>query len=501
MITNTFIHSLNQFSAVLLPVLLMTLIKSTILFAIVALLIRAFHVNSLKTKYALWVWYVFSVVLIAIITVVSPAFKIPFLQISPHRVKENIILSSLLFPQNEALSTATNYTIESSVHLQQESYFSSYLLNWTFWIMCGWITGIVFSLLHTLTGRIGVKYISRNTSQHKISYFKTEISHLSRDLGIKSKINIVVSYRCRLPFTYNFSHPVLVIPYEAIDWPKSKLRTILKHELSHIQRHDYLILSLSRFICSVLWFIPVIWIAHAHLQLEQEKICDSVAIEEGERPTVYARYMLDLARTARSLVLWSGIFIIKRRNTMLEKRLTNILGTRQSLIHEKFSRKKSNFLSILIIFIILIIAASSASGKKILSTDDAMKKLEGVYINTEYSGYIDLYPQMRIIFSDGKMETYNKATNGSPTFKAEYSIEESWSDSTGVIYSTVVVEWTPTGNTSLELWKLDQKGDIFEVNFNLYSLYEDVNHEYPTKIDPSSETFPKSIYSIWYRQE
>ena len=99
------------------------------------------------------------------------------------------------------------------------------------------------------------------------------------------------------------------------------------------------------------------------------------------------------------------------------------------------------------------------------------------------------------------METYNKATNGSPTFKTEYTIEESWSDSTGAIYSTVVVEWTPTGNTSLELWKLDQKGDIFEVNFNLYSLYEDVDHEYPTKIDPSSETFPKSIYSIWYRQE
>lgn len=501
MITNPYIHSLNQLSAVLLPVLLMTLIKSILLFAIVALLIRAFNITSVRTKYVLWVCYMFSTLLIAIYTMASPAFNVPFLQISPHRVKENIILSSLLFPQHEALTIANNYTIESSMYLQEELKLSSASLNWSFWILCGWITGTVLSLLYILTGRIGVKYISRNASQHRVSYFKEDVSQLARDLGITRKIKVVASSRCRLPFTYNFSHPVLVIPYEAKDWPKSKLRTILIHELSHIRRHDYLILFLSRFICSVLWFIPVMWVAHAYLQLEQEKICDSAAIEEGERPTVYARYMLDLARTARSLVLWSGIFIMKRRNSMLEKRVANVLVMKKSSIHKRAPLIKSNLLLILILVIaVLIITGSCATGKKIISTNKAMRQFEGVYVNTEYSGYADLHPQKRIISSDGKMEIYTKVSRGSPTFKAEYMIEESWSDSTGIIYSTVIVKWTPTSNTSRELWKLNKKRNTFEVNFNLYSIYEDVSQKYPNKIDPNSETFPKSIYSIWYRQ-
>ena len=187
---------------------------------------------------------------------------------------------------------------------------------------------------------------------------------------------------------------------------------------------------------------------------------------------------------------------------MLEKRVTNVLSMKRSLIYEKASQRKSSFLSILILItIVMIIAGSCATGKKIISTDDAMKQFEGVYLNTDYEGYIDLYPQKRIIFSNGKMESYNKANRGSPSFKCEYMIEESWSDSTGNIYSTVYVKWTPASITSFELWKLDKTGNTLEINSNYFYLGEDVSDEYPTKIDPNSETYPKLIYYIWYRQK
>jgi hypothetical protein len=252
----------------------------------------------------------------------------------------------------------------------------------------------------------------------------------------------------------------------------------------------------------VFWFIPVTWIAHAFLQLEQEKICDSVPIEGGERPTVYARYMIDFARTTRSLVLWSGIFIMKRRKNILEKRVTNVLGMKRSHIQENASRKNSRFLSIMIlILVVLIIAGSCATGKRIISTNRAMRQFEGAYVNTEYSGYVELYPQKRVIYQDGRMEVYDKATNKSPFYHNEYTIDESWTDSAGTVYSTVTVEWTPGGNTTLELWKLDKRKNTFEVNINFYSLYEDVSREYPTRIDPDLDSFPNALYSIWYRQE
>jgi len=501
MIADAYLHSLNQFSAVLLPVLSMTLVKSILLFAIVALLIRVFNITSVRTKYVLWVGYIFSTLLIAIYTVASPTFSIPFLQISPHRVGENTIASNLLFPHHEAKIITSNHSIKSATYLQQELKLSSPSIHWSFWILCGWIGGTVLNLFHALFGRIGVGCISRNASQSGETHLKEEVSRLSRELGITRAVRVMVSCRCRLPFTYSITHPVLVVPYEAKDWPASKRRTILIHELSHIRRHDYLILTLSRFICSVFWFIPVTWIAHAYLQLEQEKLCDSVPIEEGERPTVYARYMIDLARTARSLVLWSGIFFMKRRSNMLEKRVVNVLCMKRSLSQENTARRKSRFLSILtLILVVLVIAGSCATGKRIISNERAIRQFEGVYVNNEYSGYVEYYPQKRAIHPDGRMEVYLKANNKSAHFKTEYTIDESWSDSAGAVYSTVTVEWTPGGNTTLELWKLDKRNDTLEVNFNFYSLYEDVSREYPTRIDPDLDNFPNAAYNIWYRQ-
>jgi hypothetical protein len=148
----------------------------------------------------------------------------------------------------------------------------------------------------------------------------------------------------------------------------------------------------------------------------------------------------------------------------------------------------------------LLASEGWAKRKKAIPIEDAIKKYEGVYVNTEYEGNdYQRHPQKRIIYSDGKMEVYPKTT-GNFSYKTEYSIEESWSDSNGAIYSKVIVKWRHGSNTSLELWKLDTKGDVFEVNFNFYFLYEDVNKEYPTKIDPNSETFPRSFYNIYIKR-
>jgi hypothetical protein len=165
---------------------------------------------------------------------------------------------------------------------------------------------------------------------------------------------------------------------------------------------------------------------------------------------------------------------------------------------------KTKPLAIILILILAVLIASDGFAKKknVIPIEDAVKKLEGVYINTEHSGY-DYYrhPQKRIIFSNGKMDVYAKATNQSPSFKTEYSIEESWTDSTSVIYCKVIAKIRSGSFTSFELWKLDAKGDVFEVMFNFYYPNEDVSQEYPTKIDPDAETFPRLSYNIYYRQE
>jgi beta-lactamase regulating signal transducer with metallopeptidase domain len=487
MITNTYIHVLNQFSALLLPVLLRTLIKSIILFAIVALLIRAFNVKSVRTKYVLWVCYVFSVILIAIYTVTSPTFGIPFLQISPHRVKENKILSFLLFPKYEALSIANNNTIESCTFLRQEMNLSSESLHWSIWGVYGWITGFIFCLLYALTGRIGVRFISRSVSSHGSAYITADIHSLARDLGIERDVNIVVSSRCRLPFTYKLIHPVLVIPYEMKNWPESKLRSVLIHELAHIRRNDYLLLLFSRFICFIFWFIPVVWIAHSKLQLEQENLCDLVAVQKGERPTVYARHMIELARTTRHLILWSGIFITRGRNKLLEERVTNVLSMKRLSLRSGDSAIKIGTLTVILIFAltVLALAGNHATGKKAVSIEEASEIRSGIRINEHHK--ID---KMFVQYPDGRYECYRDLQQESLVYYGISEIYESWRDSEGLLWYRAHYK-DNVGREGYELVRISNSDNTFEI----------IMTQNNQMIEEWKYPVVGYCYSFYYRQE
>jgi beta-lactamase regulating signal transducer with metallopeptidase domain len=378
------------------------------------------------------------------------------------------------------LELASDFTITSSNHLQEELILSSESLHWPFWVICGWITGIVLCLLYALTGRIGVHYIFKSASPYRRAYLKADISHIARDLGIPKEVKVVVSCRCRLPFTYKFIHPVLVIPNEAKDWPESKLHAVLIHELAHIRRYDYLVLFLSRFICSVFWFIPVTWIAHSYLQLEQENICDLVAIQKGERPTAYARYMIDFVHTTRSLVLWSAIFIKKGRNKMLEKRVTNVLNMKRSPLQGRDSKMKTRtLLSILIlVFAVLIVAEGFATEPKVSKKD--YRFVSGTWINEEYNSYA--FPARWEMHRDGSFDGYNRISDTGKKYTGHYAIVDKWTDSEG---NGPIDE---LHISAYELDKFSESGKVWE--------YMGDKFAFPTEID---ESHPK--YHIYYRQE
>jgi hypothetical protein len=158
----------------------------------------------------------------------------------------------------------------------------------------------------------------------------------------------------------------------------------------------------------------------------------------------------------------------------------------------KMTTKKVIF-GVLLILTVFVILVSCATGKKIITVDDAMKRFEGVYVNTEYSGQEMTQPQKFVITSDGRIEDWSLATNEYPSFKGKYTIAESWTDSKGNMYCKVDLNYG-SGKTQ-ELWKLDKSGNTLEVNYKFGG-----GGEYPTKIDPNPDpsAFPSLYYCIWY---
>jgi len=109
------------------------------------------------------------------------------------------------------------------------------------------------------------------------------------------------------------------------------------------------------------------------------------------------------------------------------------------------TRQTRTLASILILVLaVLIIAGSCATGKKMITVDDAMKQFEGIYVNTEYSGLKTTQPQKYVITSDGRVEDWSIATNEYPSFRDQYTVVESWADSKGNMYLSLIHISEPT---------------------------------------------------------
>lgn len=135
------------------------------------------------------------------------------------------------------------------------------------------------------------------------------------------------------PATAGWLRPRILLPAICEELgPNSRLSDVLRHELAHVARGDYLWASLADLICRLLFFHPAVWRAKKLARLQCELACDFAVIET--RPEHRADY-------ADSLAYFVRLRMIEERSVMgvdfaaapsnLGSRIRFILSTPRSL--------------------------------------------------------------------------------------------------------------------------------------------------------------------------
>jgi hypothetical protein len=150
----------------------------------------------------------------------------------------------------------------------------------------------------------------------------------------------------------------------------------------------------------------------------------------------------------------------------------------------------------ILVFTLFVGMECFAVRKKPISSEEAISKISGIWVNTEYPDEVFRYPQKLSITSDGRIEWFMDATMINPTKRATYMIAESWIDSRGHIYCAINAKHY-SGAKTQELWKLDKSGKKLEIN-----MKETSGEEFPTKIDRDTDLManPITYYMVYYRQ-
>lgn len=111
------------------------------------------------------------------------------------------------------------------------------------------------------------------------------------------RLQIRYSYYMDTPALIGVIHPMIILPYEVLDYDDEVIYQILLHELVHFGS-QHLIMQWGFWIVkAIYWFNPIVWIAHEWMKMDAEYACDDevIAIMGEKKYQNYGNTLIQLA--------------------------------------------------------------------------------------------------------------------------------------------------------------------------------------------------------------
>jgi beta-lactamase regulating signal transducer with metallopeptidase domain len=229
-------------------------------------------------------------------------------------------------------------------------------MPWYAWGILLWITGGVFCLAWYLVSQAGVQSIVRQ-ARPACGKWTRLLGKVSHDLDVGRDVRLLESDRLKAAITFGILKPVVVLPADCDDWPASRRRLVLSHELAHVKRWDTLTEMFALFATILYWFNPFVWFAVRRMRIERETDCDNAVLKTGVKPSDYAELLMNIAAdlSASPKPVWQLSTISQSSN--VKDRLMDILNS--NVNRASGSRRSVILIGILAMSIVLPISTSS----------------------------------------------------------------------------------------------------------------------------------------------
>jgi beta-lactamase regulating signal transducer with metallopeptidase domain len=455
------------------PLLLGSLAKWLLLFAIIFLLLTIHKKLASDIRHVVLLLLIYAAVLIPVANAFFPLEWFGDTELTRQGNEISRSVSAALMPRYfEGMVGAVAPpagTIRQSFTLSH----LSTVVPWPVVLFTLWGVGAVVSSIGLIVGRVRVGILCRRCGNKPIEIDERELKELATKLGIRRRVELVIRRTCPIPFTFRVFHPLVVLPQTSKSWPSERVRAVLLHELSHIRRGDYFTKLLARTVCSLFWFLPFVWIAYSRLSREQETACDLSVLRRGIRPTEYAQHILSIAYISMRNLSFQGSFLAEGRKRTLERRIIHTLrydrGETKNMGGSINKTTKLVFIYALVLAAIVVIGSCSSS-RKTITGKDFLAAWKGTWINEELAGNF-INPQMLVNYPDETMEfiknpfvmELGKKDSRIKCFN-KLTITDKWIDRKGRIWYTAATKRKTERGTVLSYYGfIHESGDVLEI--------------------------------------
>ncbi|WP_126969474.1 M56 family metallopeptidase [Gynurincola endophyticus] len=159
--------------------------------------------------------------------------------------------------------------------------FTTYINQTASWIVFTWFVFFCYRLTIYVLGWRQAQQMRRQQLYSIPEEWQLRFEQLVQQMNIKKKVQLFESAMMKVPVTIGFLKPVILLPLGILsNLPPVQIEAVLRHELAHICRHDYVINIIQLFLDALYFFNPsFVWLSD-QLREKREYCCDDIAIQD-----------------------------------------------------------------------------------------------------------------------------------------------------------------------------------------------------------------------------
>ena len=232
-----------------------------------------------------------------------------------------------------------------------------------------WLIGVMIFSVRLIRGIVHTATIKRTLDFSVSLQILDRVSELSKEYNLTRPLQVAISKYVLAPTLIGFLKPIIIFPLAAINQlHPDEIEMILRHEIGHIRRNDYLQNIVIRIIEIMMFYHPCTWWLSHILQKERENHCDDQVLDAQVDRLAYAKTLLKLGSFNKQLNAATDISFSGSSATLLS-RIKRILNQNQNL-----SIMKGN----LIVFALLIAAVLGISATTYLYKSNKSVDVDGL---------------------------------------------------------------------------------------------------------------------------
>jgi beta-lactamase regulating signal transducer with metallopeptidase domain len=190
------------------------------------------------------------------------------------------------------------------------------------WLLAAYAVGAAFFLGRWLLGYLALWRLLRS-ARPAPRYVARLFGELVGKWRIKPRL--LVSSHLRVPLSCGLLRPVVVLPASLCELAaRSRLRWVLAHELTHLERRDAWACMLFGLGQALYFYWPWFWWLRRQVRLCQEYIADAAVVRETGQAEDYAEFLLSLSTAPAVPVSATGVM---GNSSDLFRRVTMLLQT------------------------------------------------------------------------------------------------------------------------------------------------------------------------------